>query len=309
MRPFEAVAALIVLSWAARARAGCPEVGPVLNRTERDITSFFLADAHDDLMETLDALGEGPRAQPQAVARLFLAHGMVCHLEGDAACAAGWFASGRRVAPDLWPDDYGPVARERWLEARQVEASVAVGFRNVGSRWVAVDGQLLDAAHLDARAREPWMLAPGPHLVQAGRGECADYAKTVEIADDAPTYLVALPALPTGRDRPPGDLGPERAPPEERDLALIPNDPSPLLESPPRPRRKRRIRDALILGSTSALLYGVTAGTQRAYEAPAPSERSRALGITNNGLVIGSAGLAICSAGLLVRGLVTPAPR
>ena len=351
---------------ATSGHAACPEVGPELGAIERNIADDFTLDARRDLAAVAKALVCDPTEPPppEVLARLFAAQAAL-HLiaEGDHEGVLVALASARRVSPAYQPAPYGPIlatwwrlavgevdasdwpegydeALDRWWrEARAAQAvPVPISFRNVGCRWVAVDGERVVRGG-KVVGDEPLTRTPGVYLVQAGGGGLADYAEFVRM-DGTPVRLHATSfqeCQPIGvlfknvgrrevfvDNQPVADLGvPYPLQPGEYTLearrigSAEPNFSSILSVSPadetPKvvpltalaSRRKVLLSAGVGLGAAAVAAYGAGWATHYAFMRPPYGQRDLGLGIAQHGLVVGSGGLLAASSACLIWGFAT----
>jgi len=173
---------MVPLLCAQAAWAQCPNPATLIASAENDIVSFFLVDAEISLDGAVDAYACAPLAQPDELARLWQARGVIRFLRDEDATLE--LAASRALAPELWNEDYGEKCHALWLDARSDEEGT-VRFKGLPKgHWIAVDGRTFNP-------RQP--LSAGPHLFQVVEGEQPYYARAVEVSRDAPV-LVTIPS-------------------------------------------------------------------------------------------------------------------
>jgi len=252
------ILALPILALANLAHAACDEAPLYVERAEQAVLEGRLADATQALKDATVAWTCGPNAEPEVLARFWLAEGALAMAEGDLARARLSFSAAYRVAPDLWPIDYGvkpyiqyQAAAEEWTG----QATIKLHPQPV-ARLSLLDGQ---------PASYPATTVAGLHLVQLGRSEQhMEFASFVKVEQDD-TFLVLT----------------ELEPVSEEELAAAPAPPSPVmsdLAAPQAPsiRRERDHPPALLASSGVALaLAGTSAAMafrQTAAMQEAPTE-------------------------------------
>jgi hypothetical protein len=233
---------------------------------ERQALAGELEQAEATRHALLEAFGCGTLADPAQLTRFWRAEAAILAATGEAAAA-----------------DSALTAAGRLLGSEGLPAPVMgkVQLEELSTGYLgAVDGSVRTF---------PAELPAGLHLVQVGTApEQMVGARIVDLPPNLELSLVfELPPLPA----------PVPAP-----VVPLPA-PEPVVT---RPSRGRRILHALVVGGAGALMYSATFVTKPAFYKPAPADRSFALGVTNEALVLASIGVGTASGVLFVRGLATP---
>ncbi|MFT4622956.1 MAG: hypothetical protein ACI8PZ_001612 [Myxococcota bacterium] len=181
---------MLLLLLASALAQDCDDPDRSLDRAERSVASYYLVEAASELEAAEAAFACGPPATAGQVARLLAARGAIAFLRQggpeDVAESTGAFARARALAPDSFPEDFGPLAREAWAAAPANEATGTVEVRNIArGEWVRIDGEVMAS---------PAEVPVGPHLVQVGAGDRARYAAQAWVEADG-SVTVGPPAL------------------------------------------------------------------------------------------------------------------
>ncbi|MEZ4235254.1 MAG: hypothetical protein R3F59_03665 [Myxococcota bacterium] len=256
------------------ARAACDDDPAALVAVLEQATMDGRFEAADQASDALVAsFGCGGPADRAVIARLWLSRAVLAAARGDDAAADDALAAAARVSPGTWNEMYGPTLRQRWEQsaARPVAAYGRLRLDPLpGGAVSAVDGERLDL---------PADLAAGLHLLQVGPS-ARDFAAAQIFYLPPGLELVLDPGLPSA---PPPPV------PTRRPIGSTP--------------RSRRVLAGLGVGVAAAALYGVSFATNAAFYDQPDGGRTAARQRLNNGLVVGSAGLAAVSGVLLVSGL------
>ncbi|MBN2798419.1 MAG: OmpA family protein [Deltaproteobacteria bacterium] len=136
------------------------------------------------------AMSCAPRVGGELLGRYWLAASAVAARQGDLDRATLALVAGQRAAPDLSLEGWPPALRA--LAETLGERPAELGWLTIQTPpdwWVAVDGLLVD----DTRA-----LPTGLHLVQAGQGSRAGFARIVDVARARETVVAASTEVTTG---------------------------------------------------------------------------------------------------------------
>jgi len=171
-----------MLGWVAH--AGCDDIAPMVEQAETAIFQVRF-DAAEVLIASAEAaMSCGDLANPDLLARLWLAEGAMYAFVGDDVGSFHAYQAAIRVAPRLWVQDYGARLRDRYDEAfnTQVGRGLISFDPPLGFYEAAVDGRLVP--------EQPVEVAEGLHLVQIrppggqvvfGRVVCVDHDATARI--------------------------------------------------------------------------------------------------------------------------------
>ena len=365
------IASACAAGWAvfgsAPSYATCPDVAPELGAIERSITEDFKLDARKDLASLAKALicSDDERPPREVLARVLAAQAALSLLSDEdyraalvalasakredptyqptayGAILATWWrlASGREVAEVDWPEGYDSTLDRWWRDVRANPAPVPVAFRNVGCRWIAMNGELVAKGGVIV-TDGPLTRPPGMYLVQAGGGGTADYGELVWVDGRAPIRLhdtafevcdpigvvfkntrkrevfvdgEPIADLATPHPLQPGEYTIEarKAGSSDPDFSAILNL-SPLDETPTvvpltslASRRRTLLSSGAGLGAAAIASYGASWIAQWAYTRPEIGQRDLELGIVQHGIVVGSGGLLAASSACLVAGFST----
>lgn len=174
------------LLFAAALAADCPDGAAAIQSAERDVVSYYLADAQASLAEAATAFGCS-RADTPLLARYWLAQGMLWHLGDDPRYPAA-LAAAKQLEPDLFTEDFGTELRTEWLDSERLPGDlVSVVVRGKDrSDSILVDGML----------SEPAEALPGMHLIQLRRGGEIVFGRLVSVEAGTTTTLDARVAAP-----------------------------------------------------------------------------------------------------------------
>lgn len=274
------------IAFLASAHATCGDRSALLDLLERQVTEGRIDEGEATSRTIVESLGCGPLAQPEQIARLWLAEAVMLAVRGEREASDQALASAARLSTGAWRPIYGEALKMRLEQASHLPPPGS-GELRVESLYAgylaAVDG---------VAVLFPVTLSSGLHLLQIGTSS-SSMSVAIRFAQPPGLDLVIDPKLPL--------------------LDIVPSlSQAPLAEAPvaeaeihdgPRPR-KRRILQAFALGGVSALLYGATWTTY--YAVPADT-RGPGLYTATHGLWLASIGTGAASAGLLVWGIATPA--
>ncbi len=262
--------------------AGCGDIDAATELAENAAFEARVADAHNALGAAEQALGCGPRATPEQLARLWLAESLVYTLEGDPTAAREALAAAARVAPEFWVDAYGESLRAEHaaLGAVEVPADATIVVRPAPRLWsVWIDGR-------PAPASAP--VPPGLHALQVGPGDDVQFGRTLLVPSGEFVLSTGL-------------VEPEPAPaPSSASVASAPALP---VATPAREQRSKGPRLGVLGGAVAAGVVagglaglavsqdGVMRSAQTQDQLDAAFARQKALGFTSYGL--GAAGAVL----------------
>ena len=236
---------LALLTLASPAHATC-DFTAVVHRAEQ----AALEARHDDgsalTQAAEDALGCGPVAEPEWVARFWNAQGVLHHVGGDIETAVTFFAAAQALSPEAWNDDFGPQMAQ--VAQSTLDTLIAPGELSVLGVYdgaiVAVDGTILPPRDT---------VPAGWHAVQAGPTEAQmTWARIAYVPSGTTLELNAKLTAPPPQVVPAPIPAP--APP-----------PTVLVDVPPAEASVKRTpgkweKPVLLTSAGAAILSGVTAG-------------------------------------------------
>ena len=162
----------ILLGTAAAAPCESPET--LAEQSLSAVVEARLQDTRDLLDRTVVAWACSPAAQPDTLARYWLAEAALASFSSNPGGTEQAFGAARRVSPELWDDRLGAQLRESWTAAEQPagEGSLKVTPKPIGP--VMLDGVLVDTEDLNATV--------GLHLLQVlDAGGDARFARTLHV--------------------------------------------------------------------------------------------------------------------------------
>ena len=148
---------MIAVSWAT-----CPEPEPLLQTLEDAVVEGRLKEAKTASDQLVEAFACGKAAEPQMVARMWLAEAVILTANGEREAATDALRSAARVDPEVWVASYGAKLRKQYASAASRPDGRAGSLEVVPlprGYVVAVDGRV---------SKTPVSVLPGPHLVQVG---------------------------------------------------------------------------------------------------------------------------------------------
>lgn len=261
---------LLAVAGAAVAATPCEDPSTWIASAERNVVRYFLTEAEADLAKAEEAFGCSALPDQELLARLWLTEGVLLTLQGDEPGSQRAFSAARRLAPDLWREDYGDELRARWEAAPVAEGRGRIELHPLPKdALVGLDGSF---------AKPPLKPPPGLHLVQV--------------------FPPERPAV-FGRvvDLPPGEV-------LDVSTGLTLDDGSPSVDAAPGAmvRKRHTSRTLAIVGAATGLIaagsLGVAASTKSNYiDGGEPNE---SLWTLNQSTGIAGYGLAATAGGLLV---------
>ena len=151
---------MLLGSVAAFAQTPCEDVAPLVDQAEQAIFQVRFDVAEGLLSRAEKGMACGALADPELLARLWLAEGAMYSFSGDDVGSFHAFQAAIRVAPRMWVSNYGAHLRERYDEA--FNTTVGKGFIDFEPQLAfyegAVDGVVL--------TEFPAEVSEGLHLVQ-----------------------------------------------------------------------------------------------------------------------------------------------
>lgn len=198
---------MVVWAMSASAIEPCPDPEASLRAAEDAVVEGRTRDARDRLAEVEETLG-CRTSTPELLARFWVAEGAASFADGDLSSADLSFAAARRVAPELWTQDFGSKARAAWSASWPPAGRPATGVLELDPHPVQNRG-LLDGSP----SRWPSETSAGLHLVQLEVDGQIRFGRFVRV--DAGTLELVLsgaaeplPALPPVSNEPkdPPDL-------------------------------------------------------------------------------------------------------
>ncbi len=164
---------------AVEARAqSCPGRFGLLAELELSLSEGRFDDARTTHEALLKAFGCGQMAEPEVVARTWLANAMILNTDNAADRADDALRAAGVVAPDLWLDVYGADLRKRWFVLRNDALTPGrIELDPLPEGYViAVDGQPLAPDGL---------VSSGLHIAQAGPSlSSIEFSAEVKVTPD-----------------------------------------------------------------------------------------------------------------------------
>ncbi len=142
--------------------AECADPAAQADRARDAVLTADLDTAAEAVAAAESAFACSGTAQPEVLAKLWLAESLLWTYEGDPAAAQDALAAAAWVAPGVWDSGYGEPTRDRHLAlaGQEPAADASIAVQPPTTSWLtAVDGQAVSA---------PAAVRPGLHLVQVG---------------------------------------------------------------------------------------------------------------------------------------------
>jgi hypothetical protein len=180
---------LISAAWAT-----CPDPAAGVATAERAVVEARFDDAEAALAQAEAGFVCGDPADPDVLARMWMAEGAWLVLQDRNDEAKESFAAAKRVSPDLWNADYGDRIRAVYDESRDSGEMGQLSLRPAPDAY---------AAYLDGdEAVFPRSAEAGLHLIQVGpRTKAAQFGKVVALMPGdtlvVTTDLVEVAPAPT----------------------------------------------------------------------------------------------------------------
>lgn len=206
--------------WSSLAFAADCDPSAPLARAEQAVLEARLDVARSALRDVEAAFGCGAVAPREVLATAWLIEGAVETFGGDREAAAEAFVAASRTAPDLWLGSLGARLKAD-RDAAIAAASPGSGSLEVtgppAGAFLAIDG---------VPTTSPARLAPGLHLVQAGRAaDAVVWGKVVYLPPDQ-RVAVDVPAFSPAAAPEPAPAAPAPAPePAPAAPATVPEPP------------------------------------------------------------------------------------
>lgn len=260
------MALVVWLMATTTARAECVAQPVRVTNLEQAVLAERDDEARLAVGQLIESFGCGPLAQPELLARLWLAEAMLFDRIGETLAANDALLAAGKVSPSTWVEGYGLAMRVRQLRLMASERF----DRPPGTIEVDPVGYVtgIDGGRVD---RLPAEVAAGLHLVQVGPSVTEmKHAELVDVVPD--TAVVVQTGLP--------------APQRSQTIAA---------------RRRRRLLTAAAFAGGALGTYGLSAATNAAFH----GSPSRPVAVINNSLVLASAGLLATSGTFFVYGTTT----
>ncbi|MBT3222844.1 MAG: hypothetical protein HN348_27525 [Proteobacteria bacterium] len=171
----------------------CEDAGALIRRAERNVESYFLAEAESELRSAKAALACGPLIDRETLAKMWLAEGVLLALQENEEDAERSFLAASRTLPGTWNDNYGPEMRKKYdIAVVEQVGEGQIRLRSVPKdSQVGVDGEIVDV---------PIRTLAGLHLVQVGQLESnAGFARVINLPPNEQLVLT-VPVRREGED-------------------------------------------------------------------------------------------------------------
>lgn len=245
---------------------GCDQAKQIA-RLEDAVLDRRVGEAQTLVSKLVEAFGCGPMAQPQTLARMWIAQAVLFDISGETQAANDALLAAGGLSPATWVDGYGLAMRVRQL---RLMARERFDNRPTGQVEVEPVGYVtsIDGLRYD---RFPATLPAGLHVVQVGPSvKEMQHAQLVDVVADSDTVIVTGLGVP------------------RRSLTI-------------EARRRRRLLTGLAFAGGAAATYGLSFATNAAFD----RDPRRGVAVVNDTLVLASAGLLATSGAFFVRGGLT----